>query len=102
MRELANMPEDESKAKLRELYGIGEYSADIVTPHTGFPIDVWSAKIFSLLMFRKHPESPRDVIPELRREAEERWGEWRGNVFFYVLNDLERLSMRFGLDLTSV
>lgn len=102
MGELANLPEEQSKAKLRELYGIGEYSVDIVTPHTGFPVDVWSAKIFSLLLFGQNPESPRDAIPELRRVAEERWGEWRGHVFVYVLNDLENLSRRYGLDLTDI
>ena len=98
--ELSRMPPDEAKAKLMELSGIGEYSADIVSPHSGFPLDVWSAKIFSLLLFNKQPEKPREAIPMIKEKAEERWGEWRGYVFAYVLNDLEKLSARFNVNLT--
>ncbi len=69
-------------------------------PHMGFPLDVWSAKIFHVLFFGKEPEKPREVIPALKKVAEERWGEWRGYAFVYVLNDLEKLSKRVGFDLT--
>lgn len=101
-QELEVMSADEAKAKLMELKGIGEYSADIVSPHFGFPLDVWSAKIFSLLLLGKKPESPRDSIPKLRKVAEERWGEWRGYVFTYVLNDIPNLARRFNLNLTEL
>ncbi len=47
-RQLEKMSPQEAKAKLMELEGIGEYSADIVLPQAGLPLDVWSAKIFSL------------------------------------------------------
>ena len=96
------MSAEEAKAKLMELKGIGEYSADIVSPHPGFALDVWSAKIFSLLLFREEPKLPRTTIPKLRKAAEERWGKWRGYVFVYVLNDLENLSKRFNLNLTEL
>ena len=100
--ELSRMPPNEAKVKLMELGGIGEYSADIVSPHPGFPLDVWSVKIFSLLLFNKQPEKPRESIPMLKEKAEERWGEWRGYVFTYVLNDLENLSARFNANLRSL
>lgn len=74
LQELDEMPLEEAKAKLMELEGIGDYSADIVSPHTGFALDVWSAKIFSMLLLGKQAESPRDVIPKLKRLAEQRWG----------------------------
>jgi 3-methyladenine DNA glycosylase/8-oxoguanine DNA glycosylase len=93
------MTEQEAKAKLMELKGIGEYSADIVSPHPGFALDVWSAKIFSLLILGEEAESPRSVIPKLKKIAEDRWGQWRGYVFMYVLHDLTNLSNRFNLDL---
>lgn len=99
LRELEAMPAEEAKAKLMELKGIGEYSADIVSPHPGFALDVWSAKIFNLLLFGKEPESPRTVIPRLKKIAEKRWGRWRGYVFTYVLNDMPNLSKRFKLNL---
>jgi DNA-3-methyladenine glycosylase II len=99
-QELEKMTEQEAKAKLMELKGIGEYSADIVSPHAGFALDVWSAKIFSLLILGEEAESPRSVIPKLKKIAEDRWGRWRGYVFMYVLHDLTNLSNRFKLDLT--
>jgi len=102
LQELDGMSAEEAKAKLMELEGIGEYSADIVTPHAGFALDVWSAKIFSMLLLRRKTESPRDMIPKLKKLAEQRWGRWRGYVFVYVLHDLDNLSRRFNLNLTQV
>jgi 3-methyladenine DNA glycosylase/8-oxoguanine DNA glycosylase len=98
--DLANKPIDEAKKQLMTLRGIGDYSADIVVHGMGFPLDVWSAKIFSILLFGKEPELPREAIIKLKRAAEERWGKWRGHVFVYVLNDLPRISKRIGVDLT--
>jgi 3-methyladenine DNA glycosylase/8-oxoguanine DNA glycosylase len=100
LQELEKMPAKEAKAKLMELKGIGEYSADIVSPHPGFALDVWSAKIFSMLISGEKAELPRDSIPALKRAAEDRWGQWRGYVFVYVLHDLRNLSIRFNLNLT--
>jgi DNA-3-methyladenine glycosylase II len=95
----AMMPED-AKRRLLTLRGIGDYSAELVMPRMGFPLDVWSAKIFSVLFFGKVPEKPQEAIPSLKGAAEERWGEWRGYAFVYVLNDLPKLSERVGVDLT--
>jgi DNA-3-methyladenine glycosylase II len=100
MDELYAMAPEEAKKKLLTLYGIGEYSAELVMPRTGFPLDVWSAKIFSVLFHGKTPENSRDAIPALKDEAIKRWGDWRGNVFVYILNDLPKLSKRLGVDLT--
>jgi 3-methyladenine DNA glycosylase/8-oxoguanine DNA glycosylase len=101
-QELEKMPAQEAKTKLMELKGIGEYSADIVSSHPGFALDVWSAKIFSILILGKKTESPRDAIPSLKTIAEQRWGRWRGYVFFYVLHDLKNLSRRLNLNLTKI
>ena len=100
LQELEEMSAQEAKTKLMQLNGIGEYSADIVLPHSGFALDVWSARIFSALLLGEKAESPRDLIPKLKKIAEERWGRWRGYVFIYVLNDLDNLSRRFNLNLT--
>jgi len=102
LRELEKMPAEEARTKLMELKGIGEYSADIVSPHPGFALDVWSAKIFSVLLLGREAESPRSVIPKLKKIAEDRWGRWRGYVFTYVLNDLKNLSRRFNLNLAEL
>ena len=98
-QELETMTPEEARTKLMELKGIGEYSADITSPHHGFALDVWSARIFGLLLYGVELESPRDEISKLKKVAEERWGLWRGYVFICVLNDLNNLSSRFGLNL---
>ncbi len=95
--ELEKMSTEEARAKLMELKGIGEYSADVVSPHPRFALDVWSAKIFNTLLFGEEAESPRSIIPRLKKIAEDRWGKWRGYVFLYVLHDLNNLSRRFNL-----
>jgi len=100
MDQLWEMPPEEAKKRLLGLRGIGDYSAEMVMPRMGFPLDVWSAKIFHVLFFNKEPESPREAIPVIKRIADEKWGEWRGYAFVYVLNDLPRISKRVGVDLT--
>jgi DNA-3-methyladenine glycosylase II len=100
MGELWAMAPEEAKKQLLTLRGIGDYSAELVMPRMGFPLDVWSAKIFHVLFFGNAPEKPREAIPALKKVAEERWGDWRGYAFVYVLNDLLNLSKRVGVDLT--
>jgi 3-methyladenine DNA glycosylase/8-oxoguanine DNA glycosylase len=98
--QLAAMPSDEAKKQLMTLRGIGDYSAEIVMPGMRFPLDVWSAKIFSVLFYQKVPDQPRDAIAELKKVTQERWGRWTGHAFVYVLNDLPNISKRIGSDLT--
>ncbi len=100
MDELYVLEPEEAKKQLLTLQGIGEYSAELVMPKTGFPLDVWSAKIFSVLFYGKIPEKPRETIPTLKETVEKRWGAWRGYAFVYVLNDTPSLSKRVGVDLT--
>jgi len=102
LQQLEKMSSSEAKAKLMELNGIGEYSADIVLPQAGMPLDVWSAKIFSLLLLKKASQTPREDIPRLKKLAEKRWGKWRSYVFIYVLHDLVNLSKKLELNLTEL
>ena len=100
MDQLYMMKPEEAKKKLLTLQGIGNYSAELIMPQMGFPLDVWSAKIFNALFFGKELQNPREAIPELKKVAEERWGNWRGYAFVYILNDLAKLSERIDIDLT--
>ena len=100
MNELADMDSTEAKKKLMMLRGVGDYSAELVMPEMGVPLDVWSAKIFSVLFSGEIPSDPRKSIPALKKTAEKRWGKWAGYAFVYILNDLQRLSHRIGFDLT--
>ncbi len=100
MQQIWEMPLEEAKKRLLSLRGIGEYSADIIVPGMGFPLDVWSAKIFHVLFYGKEPENARGSISAIKQIAEQRWAKWRGHAFVYVLNDLPRISTRIGVDLT--
>jgi 3-methyladenine DNA glycosylase/8-oxoguanine DNA glycosylase len=93
--ELKGMDEEEALALIKELPGVGDYSAQIVSPHFGFPLDVWSARIFHEIMFGSTPNSPREMIKKVTEAAEERWGRFKGHVFVYVLHDLPNLQKRY-------
>jgi 3-methyladenine DNA glycosylase/8-oxoguanine DNA glycosylase len=53
MDDLWAMEPKEAKKRLLTLRGIGDYSAELVMPRMGFPLDVWSAKIFHMLFSAK-------------------------------------------------
>jgi 3-methyladenine DNA glycosylase/8-oxoguanine DNA glycosylase len=97
VEELAAMTPGEAKARLLELYGVGEYSASFASPHPAFSLDVWSVKIFFPILFGRSAPSPdpRAGIPRAVGAAEERWGKWSDLVLVYVLNDLPDLARRF-------
>jgi len=82
-----------------ELPGIGDYSADIINPHGGFPIDVWSADVFGKLFYGNEPVDGRGSIVRIKREGVKRWGQWAWMAFLYVVQDLENLSRRLGTQL---
>jgi 3-methyladenine DNA glycosylase/8-oxoguanine DNA glycosylase len=92
--ELGRLKPDEAKAMLLELPGIGDYSADIINPHGGFPIDVWSAEVFGKLFYGKEPKNNRESVTKIKREGIRRWGKWSWMAFFYVVQDLENLSKK--------
>jgi 3-methyladenine DNA glycosylase/8-oxoguanine DNA glycosylase len=98
LEELRLMKPDAAKAKLMELPGIGDYSADIMNPHGGFPIDVWSADVFGKLFFGREPPG-RGGIAEVKAEGLRRWGKWSWLAFLYVVQDLENLSDKLGIRL---
>ena len=99
MKEIMRMPPEEAKEKLTELPGIGDYAADIINPHGGFPIDAWSVDVFGLLFFGKQPEDRRAAIEKVKQEGIRRWGKWSWMAFFYVAQDLRNLSKRLGVQL---
>lgn len=99
MEELARLPPEAAKEKLLELPGIGDYSADIISPRSGFPIDAWSVDVFSELFYGREPKNAREAIEEVKAEGIRRWGRWSWMAFFYVAQDLENLSKRLGIQL---
>ncbi len=99
LQELETLSPQEAKLKLLELPGIGDYSADIINPHGGFPIDAWSVEVFGKLFFGKKPANNRQAIQEVKSEGIRRWGKWSWMAFFYVVQDLEKLSQRLNMTL---
>ena len=99
LEELEKLSPEEAKKRLLELPGIGDYSADIINPHGGFPIDVWSVEVFGKLFFGKEPENNRQAVEEVKMEGIRRWGKWSWMAFFYIVQDLECLSKELNVQL---
>jgi DNA-3-methyladenine glycosylase II len=99
IEELKRLTPEEAKKRLLELPGIGDYSSDIINPHGGFPIDVWSADIFGKIFYGNESVSSRAEIGRIKAEGIRRWGKYAWLAFVYVVHDLERLSKKLGLNL---
>ena len=99
IEELKRLTREEAKRRLFELPGIGDYSSDIINPHGGFPIDVWSADIFGKLFYGNESENSRAEIGRIKAEGIRRWGKHAWMAFVYVVHDLKRLSRKLGLSL---
>ena len=98
-QQLMDMGPEEAKKLLISLPGIGDYSADIINPHGGFPIDAWSAEVFGKLFFGREPENNREAIEKVKSEGLKRWGKWAWMAFFYIAQDLPNLSEKLGISL---
>ncbi len=93
--ELTEMGASEALKSIQGLYGIGSYSSQIISPFRGFPLDVWSSRIFHEIFYGTAPEDSRAVIKQITEEATRRWGEHAGHVFVYVLNDLQNVAENY-------
>lgn len=92
IRDFERMGVEEARGLLLTLPGIGDYSADIVNPYGGFPIDVWSADVFGLLFFGHEPEDKRKAIDLIKNEGVRRWGRWSLMAFLYIAGPRESVS----------
>ena len=99
IQQIMSMPPEEAKKKLMELPGVGDYAADIINPHGGFPIDAWSVDVFGRLFFGREPDDAREAIEAVKEEGLRRWGKFAWMAFFYVAQDLGNLSKRLGVQL---
>lgn len=102
MDELSKLTPKEAKDLLLGLPGIGDYSADMINPHGGFPIDVWSVDVFGKLFLFELPSNKREGVKIIKKEGLARWGKWSWMAFFYIVQDLENLSIAFGTEVRSI
>jgi 3-methyladenine DNA glycosylase/8-oxoguanine DNA glycosylase len=94
IQQIMSMPPAEAKERLMVLPGVGDYAADIINPHGGFPIDAWSVDVFGKLFFGREPDDARSAIEAVKMEGLSRWGKFAWLAFFYVAQDLDNLSKR--------
>lgn len=93
---LESLPANQAHKALLQLPGIGEYAAEIVTPHPSFPVDIWSVQLFRRVFEITADDNPRDVIRAVRRRAKEEFGEWQHYAYAYLIEDWDRLSSVIG------
>jgi len=96
---LETISSDDVKRLLMQIKGIGEFASEVVTPHPSFPVDIWSVKIFCKLFGISESRKPREMISLVKEYAKKEFGVWQKYVYEYIVNDLENLSEKFGLDL---
>lgn len=96
IRELDALPDEEAVRKIREIPGIGEYSAGIVMTRYA-PIDAWSVIVMSELLLGRTPDKPRPEIDSMNALVQKRWGKWSWMAFAYILNDLDNLAEEYKL-----
>lgn len=101
LEDLEMMNPGQAKKELMKIRGIGEYSADIITPHPSFPVDSWSMKIFCTLFGLKAQGKLDETIPMIKHFAQKEFGRWQGYVYAYILHDLENIRRAFNIGLDS-
>jgi 3-methyladenine DNA glycosylase/8-oxoguanine DNA glycosylase len=99
--DLRQLPQNEARRRLLSLPGIGNYSADLINPHKGFPIDTWSAEVFGKLFFGHGRRDVRETIDDIRAEGLRRWGDYAWMAFLYIVHDLEGLSRELGISIAT-
>lgn len=97
LEEVHQQPETQAVRNVREIPGIGEYSAGLIVGQSSVPLDVWSVVIMSELLLGCEPKNPRQEIKAVTQAMYSRWGEWAWMAFVYVVNDLPKLATIYNL-----
>ena len=88
-KDLKDITFEEAKIKLMKIKGIGPYSANTALfayfrNSNNINLDVWNTKILSDFLFNKDDVNQRKI----ESECEKRWGEFKGYVLLYIIEDL--------------
>lgn len=92
---LERLSPKEAMTRLMEIPGVGEYSAEILSPHPTFPVDSWSVKVFDQFFGLKLSGRFEDMARTVKNYASETFGRWQSYAYAYILHDLEKLAHKF-------
>jgi len=87
--EIASSDPAGAEAKLCALPGVGPYSARVALALVGgaqIALDTWNTKLLSEFLFGR----PEASAPEVRAEADKRWGRYQALSALYVIEDIYR------------
>ncbi|MDH4221701.1 MAG: hypothetical protein OEV19_03075 [Candidatus Bathyarchaeota archaeon] len=98
LERLPSLPTEKLREHLMEIKWVGPWLAEAtllwrLKRPDAFPIDVWSAKIFKAFF----PEIKDESTEGIRKFAEQRWENYRGFAFYYLMCDQEKLSKRLNI-----
>jgi len=97
---LKSLPDDQLREELVKIKWVGEGTAEALLlwrfkKYDAFPLDVWSSKIFQSF----YPELKDKTLGGIKRFAEDRWGEYRGLAYYYLMCDRKNLAQKLNVDL---
>jgi 3-methyladenine DNA glycosylase/8-oxoguanine DNA glycosylase len=98
LERLSSLPTERLREHLMEIKWVGPWLAEAtllwrLKRPDAFPIDVWSAKIFKAFF----PEIKDESLDGIRKFAEQRWENYRGFAFYYLMCDQQKLSKRLNI-----
>ena len=98
LERLPSLPTERLREHLMEIKWVGPWLAEAtllwrLKRPDAFPIDVWSARIFRAFF----PEVKDESTEGIRKFAEQRWKNYRGFAFYYLMCDREKLSKRLNI-----
>lgn len=102
LEELKSLPDDQLREELMKIKWIGEGTAEALLlwrfkRYNAFPVDVWSSKILQVF----YSELKDKTLDEIKRFAEDRWGEYRGLAYYYLMCDRKKLAQKLNVELGS-
>ena len=99
LEELKSLPDDQLREELMRVKWIGEWTAQAsllwrFKRYSAFPLDVWSSKIFQAF----YPELKGKTLSEIKKFAQDRWGEYRGLAYYYLMCGRKNLAKKLGVE----
>lgn len=100
LEELKSLTDDQLREGLVKIKWVGNVTAEALLlwrfkRYNAFPLDVWSSKIFQAF----YPKLKDKTLDEIKRFAEDKWNEYRGLVYYYLICDRKNLAQKLNVEL---